>query len=96
MEFLSVKEFTASPRKTRAMLQRDRRLVLTSRGKPSMLVFDIIGQDLETVVDTLNRVEAIQLLDTIQRQAARAHLDTMTLDEINDEIAAYRKGKNAP
>jgi hypothetical protein len=55
MEFLSIREFTASPRKTRETLKRSGKIVLTNNGKPSMLVFDIAGQDFENVIDTLNR-----------------------------------------
>jgi NifU-like protein involved in Fe-S cluster formation len=57
--------------------------------------FDIAGQDFEAIIDILNRAEAMKILETVQLQAARAHLDTMSLDEINDEIAVYRKEKNA-
>jgi hypothetical protein len=94
MEFLSVKEFNSSPRKTREVLRKHGKIVLTNSGKPSMLVFDIIGQDFESVLDTLHRAEAMKLLETIQLQAARTHIDTMSLDEINAEVTAYRKGKH--
>ncbi|GMO66534.1 MAG: hypothetical protein Ta2A_14770 [Treponemataceae bacterium] len=94
MEFLTVKEFNSSPRKTREVLRKNGKIVLTNNGKPSMLVFDIIGQDFESVLETLHRAEAMQLLESIQLQAARTHIDTMSLDEINTEITAYREEKN--
>ena len=94
MEFLSVKEFNSSPRKTREVLRKSGKIVLTNKGKPAMLVFDIIGQDFESVLDMLHRAEGMKLLETIQLQAARTHIDTMSLDEINAEITAYREGKN--
>jgi hypothetical protein len=94
MEFLSVKEFNSSPRKTRETLKKSGKIVLTNKGKPSMLVLDITGQDFETIIDTLNRAEAMKILETIQLQAARAHLDTMSLNEINEEITVYRNEKN--
>jgi hypothetical protein len=37
--------------------------------------------------------EGLRLLGTIQRQAARGALNAMSLDEINNEINAYRKEK---
>jgi hypothetical protein len=37
--------------------------------------------------------EGLCLLETIQRQAARGALNAMSLDEINNEINAYRKEK---
>ena len=93
MEFLSIREFTASPRKTRETLKRSGKIVLTNNGKPSMLVFDIAGQDFENIINMLNRAEAMRLLEEIQTQAVRGGLDNMTMDEIDTEIAASRRGK---
>ena len=93
MEFLSVREFTAYPRKTRETLKRSGKIVLTNNGKPSMLVFDIAGQDFENLIDTLNRAEAMRLLEEIQIQAVRGGLNSMTTDEINTEIITNRRKK---
>jgi hypothetical protein len=93
MEFLSIREFTAFPRKTRETLKRSGKIVLTNNGKPSMLVFDIAGQDFEELIDTLNRAEAMRLLEEIQMQAVRGGLNTMTMDEINNEVTAHRRKK---
>ena len=93
MEFISIREFTSSPRKTRETLKRNGKLVLTNNGKPSMLVFDITGQDFENIIDTLNRAEAMRLLEEIQTQAARNGLNSITMNEIDNEIAEYRREK---
>jgi len=93
MEFLSIREFTSSPRKTRETLKRSGKIVLTNNGKPSMLVFDITDQDFENLIDTLNRAEAMRLFELIQMQAVRGGLNSMTIDEINSEIAAHRQKK---
>ena len=58
-----------------------------------MLVFDISGQDFENVIDTLNRAEAMRLLEEIQIQAIRNGLNSMSMDEIDNEIAEYRMEK---
>ena len=92
MEFLSIREFSSSPRKTRETLKRNGKIVLTNNGKPSMLVFDIAGQDFENLIDILNRAQAMRLLEDIQRQATKGKLNTMTMDEIDFEVAAYRRG----
>jgi hypothetical protein len=93
MEFLSIREFTAFPRKTRETLKRSGKIVLTNNGKPSMLVFDIVGQNFEELINTLNRAEALRLFEEIQMQAVRGGLNTMTMDEINNEVAAHRRKK---
>ena len=93
MEFLSIREFSAYPRKTRETLKRNGKIVLTNNGKPSMLVFDIVGQDFEDLINTLNRAEAMRLLEKIQMQAARGGLNSMPLEEINAEVTAARRKK---
>ena len=96
MEFLSIREFTSSPRKTRETLKRSGKIVLTNNGKPSMLVFDITDQDFENLIETLNRAEAMRLFEEIQMQAVRGGLNSMTIDDINAEVTSHRqkqKGK---
>ena len=95
MEFLSIREFSAYPRKTRETLSRNGKIVLTNNGKPSMLVFDITGQDFEDLIDTLNRAEAMRLLDEIQMQAVRGGINSMTTNQINYEITAFRRKKKS-
>jgi len=95
MEFLSVREFNAYPRKTRETLKRNGKIILTNNGKPSMLVFDITGQDFENLIDTLNRAEAMRLLEKIQMQAIRGGLSNMPKEEINKEVNSYRRQKRA-
>ena len=93
MEFLSIREFSSSPRKTRETIKRSGKVILTNNGKPSMLVFDITGQDFGNLIDTLNRAEAMRLLEEIQMQASRGGLSSMSMDEINAEISAVRRRK---
>jgi len=95
MEFISIREFNTFPRKTRETLKRSGKIVLTNNGKPSMLVFDITGQDFENLIDMLNRAEAMRLFENIQTQAVRGGLNTMTMDEIDNEISLSRKKKRA-
>ena len=93
MEFLSIREFSAYPRKTRETLKRSGKIVLTNNGKPSMLVFDIMGRDFEDLIDILNRAEGMRILEEMQMQAVRGGLNSMTTDEINSEIAESRRKK---
>jgi len=95
MEFLSIREFSSCPRKTRETLKRSGKIVLTNNGKPSMLVFDIVGQNFEHIIDNLNRAEAMRLLDEIQIQAVRGGLNTMTMEEVEKEITSQRRRKKA-
>jgi len=95
MEFLGIRGFTAFPRKTRETLERSGKIILTNNGKPSMPVFDIAGQDFENIIDTLNRAEAMRLLEEIQMQAAIGGLNNMTMDEIDAEVAVSHRTKKS-
>ena len=93
MEFLSIREFSSYPRKTRETIKRCGKVILTNNGKPSMLVFDISEKDFGSLIDTLNRAEAMRILEEIQMQSVRGGLNTMTLDEINAEITMQRRSR---
>jgi len=93
MDFLSIREFSAFPRKTRETLRRSGKIVLTNNGKPSMLVLDIAGRDFEDIINTLNRAEAMRLFEEIQMQAVKGGLNTMSMEEIDKEVAACRRKK---
>jgi len=90
MEFLSIREFSSFPRKTRETLKRSGKIILTNNGKPSMLVYDIAGQDFEGLIDLLNRAEAMKLLEEIQTQAVKKGLNSISMDEIDSEVTAQR------
>jgi hypothetical protein len=91
MEFISIREFNASPAKTRNTLKKSGRLVITNNGKPSMLVLDIRERDFEETLDLLNRAEALKLLDQIQAAAVRGGLQSMSQKQIDAEISAARR-----
>jgi hypothetical protein len=44
--------------------------------------FDIAGLDFENIIDTLNRTEAMRLLEEIQMQAVRGGLNNMTIEVV--------------
>jgi hypothetical protein len=47
-------------------------------------------KDIEDLIDVLNRAHAMWLLEEIQMQAVNGGLNSMTMDEIDSEIAAHR------
>jgi hypothetical protein len=93
MEFVSMREFTASPKQTQQKLASSKELVVTNNGTPTMLVIDITNKDFIKLVDYLHRQEALDILQQIQLDSVRNGTDTMSIEEIDAEIAAYRKEK---
>ena len=90
MQFVSMREFTASPKATQQKLVANGELVVTNNGTPTMLVIDIANKDFLKLLDYLRRQEALDILHQIQTASARNGMDKMSMEEIDAEIAAYR------
>jgi antitoxin (DNA-binding transcriptional repressor) of toxin-antitoxin stability system len=69
--------------------------VVTNHGKPVALVIPINESNFEEILAQVNQMEGLQVLRDLQVQAKTAGTDRMTLDEINQEIAATRKERRA-
>ena len=93
MEFVSMREFTTSPKKTQQKLVSNGELVITNNGTPSMLVIDIANRNFLRLIDYLHRQEALDILHDIQMTSVRKGIDTMSMEDIDAEIAAYRQEK---
>ena len=90
MQFVSMREFTASPKETQAKLAANKELIVTNNGNPSMLVIDIANKDFMRTVNNFRRQEALDILHDIQMESVRNGGDKITMEEIDAEIAAYR------
>lgn len=93
MEFVSIREFTTSPKETQKKLTANGELVITNNGTPTMLVIDIENKDFLKLIDYLRRQEAADILHTIQMSSVRNGTDNISMEEIDAEIAAYRQEK---
>ena len=95
MQFISMRDFTASPKETQAKLAANGEIVVTNNGTPTMLVVDITNKDFLRLVDYLHRREALDILHDIQMGSVRNGTDDISMDEIDAEIAAYRQEKKS-
>ena len=93
MEFLTVRELSKSPKDTLGRLSKDGKAVLTNNGKPQALIFKIDGESFERTLSLLQKLEIMQNLAEMRLVSKRNGNDRMSLDEINAEIAAARKGR---
>ncbi len=69
--------------------------VVTSHGKPIAMLIPINEETFEETLEQVSRLEALRSLRTMQAQAKEAGTDTMSLEEINAEIAGARKERRA-
>jgi len=91
MRFLSLRELRSETGRIKEMLSNDGKIVVTSNGKPTAFMVYVDELSLEDTLNDWRQVSAMRALRELQRQAKQNGLSEMTLDEINDEIAAARK-----
>jgi hypothetical protein len=93
MQFVSMRDFTASPKETQAKLAANGEIVVTNNGAPTMLVIDIANKDFTKMISYLRRQEALEILHEVQMASVRNGTDTLDMEDIDAEIAAYRQEK---
>ena len=91
MQFVSMREFTTSPKETQRKLALHGELIVTNNGNPTMLVIDIANRDFTKLIDYLRRQEALDLLHQFQTASFRRGTDTMSMEEIDAEITLHRE-----
>ena len=91
MEFVPIRELCASPKKVTALLKQEKRLVITSRGRPTAIMLDVEPSTLEETLIDLRRLMAKRVLREIQDASVAAGTSSMTLEQINAQINASRK-----
>ena len=91
MEHVSIKEFASSLNETLKKPAFNGSLVLTDEGVPTMLVVDITGKDIPSLVNYIKRHEALEILQKVQISSVRNGTDKLSMEEIDAEISAYRR-----
>ena len=91
MEFVAIRDLCTAPKKITALLKQEKRLVITSRGRPTAIMLDVDPSTLEETLIDLRRLMAKRVLREIQDASVTAGTSSMSLEEINAQIAASRK-----
>jgi PHD/YefM family antitoxin component YafN of YafNO toxin-antitoxin module len=88
MEFLTVRELTASPREAWEKLARDGEVAITNNGKPAAIMVDVSDCGFDETVRLIRQAKSMRLLNRIWAEAeARGPLDEV---EVEAEIRAAR------
>lgn len=69
--------------------------VITQNGVPAAYIIPTSGRGIEADLDVLRRLLLGRALDAAQAEAARSGISTMTMEEINAEIAASRRERKS-
>jgi prevent-host-death family protein len=88
MEFLTVRELTASPRETWEKLARDGEVVITSNGKPAAIMVSVSDYGFDETVRLIRQAKTMRLLNRIWTEAEER--GPLTSEEIEAEIKTAR------
>ncbi|MCB0161051.1 MAG: hypothetical protein KDD83_23115 [Caldilineaceae bacterium] len=95
MEFVSIRDMRTRPGEVWQQLQEQGNLILTSSGRPFALMISTEGEDVEELLLALRRARAQVALSRLRRQAERDGISTLSMEEIEAEIAATRQERSA-
>lgn len=94
MKFVSSREIRVNPKPVFDSLEEDHEVVITSRGQPVALLLGLTGDDLEETVRLVRRARSQAAVSRMRKAATRAGLDSMSRQEIEEEIAAARSERS--
>lgn len=90
MGFLALRELRGSTARIDQIIERDGSVIVTNNGKPAYLMLGIDEVDFEDTLIDLRRVRAKRALARMHRTSANLGNDTLSMDDIDAEIAADR------
>lgn len=91
MRFVTVRELRSRFAQVERQLSGEGELVITSKGKPVALIMPIREDNLEESLSLWRQARAMAAVHTMQMRSVKLGLDKLSMDEIDAEIAAYRK-----
>ena len=94
MDFVSVRELRSQSAAVWRSLAREKDLVVTSNGKPIAVLSATTASTLEESLAALRQARAQLAVAAMQRRASETGIDRMTLDEVNAEFGAVRRGRH--
>ncbi len=95
MKFVSSREIRVNPRPVFEAAEEGDEVVITSRGKPVALLLGISGEDLDEMVRFVRRARAQAAVSRMRKAAAREDSESMSREEIEQEISAARSERAA-
>lgn len=91
ISFISTRELSKRPGQVMAKVSEEGPQVITQNGVPAAYMIPTSGRGIEADLDLLRRVLLERALDAAQAEAARSGTSTLTMAEIDAEIAASRQ-----
>ena len=91
MNFYTARDLRTSPKNIWNTLSDDDEVIITNNGKPTALMLNISETNFDEVVKAVRQAKAMIAFNSMRAKAAKRGY--MSDDEIEAEIAAYRREK---
>ena len=94
MKFVTIREFRNKTAEVREDLKTEGEIVLTANGRPFALLSRVEPDSVEQEVRALRRARARVAVERMRAQAKQRGLDGMTMDQVDELIAAVRRKRH--
>lgn len=95
MRFITIRDLRSRSAEIQRELPKEKEMILTSNGKPIAILTATSAERIEESLAMIRRLRAMEAVDLMQRRSVEVGTDRMSLKEINKEIAAARKERQA-
>ena len=92
MNFYGMRELSNNTKSVMTSVSQKGSAVITDNGKPAALMISISEDNFEATLDAVRQMRARQAVEALRKQAQADFPEGMSMDEIDAEIAAARKG----
>jgi antitoxin (DNA-binding transcriptional repressor) of toxin-antitoxin stability system len=90
MKFLSLRDLKSKSSQIWLELPAQKEMIITSNGRPIALLSSINEHNLEEVLTAFRRARATNAVASVQYESTRTGTNSLSMDEIDAEIAAVR------
>lgn len=90
MKFLSVRELRSKSADVWKELPEEREMVITSNGRPIAILAAVGESDVEESLAAFRQARAVDSVAWLQRRSLDQGTACLTLNDVNEEIAAVR------
>jgi antitoxin (DNA-binding transcriptional repressor) of toxin-antitoxin stability system len=91
MTFMTLRELRSSTAELNRAIEKDGTVVVTTHGKPTYVMLGVDEDNFEDTLIDLRRVRAKRAVARMRAASTRLGNDTMSMSDIDAEIAAARR-----
>lgn len=93
MKFITARELRSSSTRLWERLPKDQEIIVTLNGKPVALLTPLLEGNFDESIQQIRRAKALLAVSRMHKAAARSGAANLSMDEIDAEVKAVRKGR---